>query len=214
MRQSDGRYVLTRRGSEARWVFASQNNAQGMRVLERVEDKYARAVVLSYANGRLSQITDRYGRALSLTYTNNRLWQVMDFSGRTWELLYDGQGRLWKVRFPAVQDENNQSRVYEITLGYNGRGNVTSWTDRRGQAWQYGYLSATSDGLKWFKDPAGNQRTASYSAAAAAGFESIGTPETGSSRWTDPDGGVDRVWLCGPDGGAPHARRESPRPCG
>jgi YD repeat-containing protein len=191
VRQSDGRYVLTRRGSEERWVFASQNNAQGMCVLERVEDKYARAVVLSYVNGRLSQITDRYGRALSLTYTNNRLWQVVDFTGRVWDLMYDGQGRLQKVRFPAVQDENNQSRLYEITLGYNSRGNVIRWTDRRGQTWQYEYLSATSDVLKWFRDPAGNQWTASYSNAVPVGIQSLGTLENGSSRWTDPTG----VWV-------------------
>lgn len=198
VRQSDGRYVLTRRGSEERWVFASQNNAQGVRVLERVEDQYARAVVLSYVNGQLSQITDRYGRALSLTYTNNRLWQVVDFTGRVWELVYDGQGRLWKVRFPEVADENGQVRGYEVVFGYNGRGNVVRWTDRLRQEWQYGYVSATSDALKWFRDAAGNQWTASYWRAVAVGITSSGTPETGSSRWTDPTGVWTEYGFAGP----------------
>ncbi len=62
-----------------------------------------------------------------------------------------------------MEDENGQARTYQIVLGYNARGNVIEtgqigW----GVAWQYGYVSSTSDALKWFKDQAGNQWTAFY----------------------------------------------------
>jgi hypothetical protein len=131
VRPSDGRYVLMRKGSEERWEFGASGTP---RRLERVVDRYGRAIELSYANSQLQAVVDRYGRALRFEYANNRLWKVRDFTGREWELVYD-QGRLWKVRYPAVEDENNQSRVYEIVFGYNGRGNVISWTDRLGRVW-------------------------------------------------------------------------------
>jgi YD repeat-containing protein len=189
VRESDGRYVLTRKGSEERWEFGASGTP---RRLERVVDRYGREIRLSYASGQLQAVVDRYGRALTLQYANNRLWKVSDFTGRTWELVYGGTGRLERVRFPAVEDEQEppQVRVYEIGFGYNSRGNVTSWTDRLGRVWQYGYLSATSDALKWFQDPAGNRWVASYTSAQPVGALG-GTPETGSTRWVDPT----RVWV-------------------
>ena len=188
VRQSDGRYVLTRHGSEEQWVFGSSGNP---RVLEQVVDKYGQAITLSYVNGQLNAVQDRYGRVLNLVYSNNRLWKVVDFIGREWELGYNAQGRLERVRFPQVENENGQPTVYEVVFGYNSRGNVVSWRDRLGKVWQYGYLSATSDVLKWFKDPNGNQWTAFYSAVQPVGIQSTGTPENGSSRWVDPTG----VWV-------------------
>ncbi|GIV07713.1 MAG: hypothetical protein KatS3mg017_0915 [Fimbriimonadales bacterium] len=104
-RQADGRYLLVRKGSEERWLFAASGAS---RRLEQVVDRYGQTVQLVYTGGQLTTVRDRYQRALTLIYSNNRLWQVVDFSGRVWELVYDGQGRLQKVRFPAVQDENNQ----------------------------------------------------------------------------------------------------------
>ncbi len=187
VRESDGRYVLERKGSEERWEFAASGT---VRPLERVVDRYGRAIVLSYANGQLQTVTDRYNRPLSLVYQGSRLWKVVDFTGRVWELQYDANGRLVSVIYPQL-DENNQSRTYQVVFGYNARGNVVSWTDRLGQTWQYGYVSSTSDALKWFKDPAGNQWTAFYSSAAPVGAFSGGTPETGSSRWVDPT----QVWM-------------------
>ncbi len=187
-RLSDGRYQLRHHSNEARWLFSSAGTT---RWLVSIEDAYGRKTELMYTNGRLSQVTDRYGRAMSLTYDpNGRLWKVSDFTGREWELVYSNN-RLERVRFPVVADENNQNRQYEIVLGYNSRGNVTSWTDRLGQVWRYGYLSGTSDALKWFRDPSGNQWTATYSAVVAVGIESPGIAESGVSRWTDPTG----VWV-------------------
>ncbi|GIV12286.1 MAG: hypothetical protein KatS3mg021_0568 [Fimbriimonadales bacterium] len=119
VRQNDGRYVLERKGSEERWEFAVSGS---VRLLERVVDRYGRAIALGYANGRLETVTDRYNRSLTLVYQGSRLWKVVDFTGRAWELQYDGNGRLWKVVFPAVEDENGQARTYQIVLGYNARG--------------------------------------------------------------------------------------------
>ena len=86
VRESDGRYVLVRKGSEERWVFAPSG---ALRRLERVEDKYGRSTVLSYdGNGRLQSVVDRYGRALGLEYQGARLWKVRDFAGREWTLKY------------------------------------------------------------------------------------------------------------------------------
>jgi YD repeat-containing protein len=184
-----------RKGSEERWVFAVSG---ALRRLERVEDKYGRAIVLSYdGNGRLQSVMDRYGRVLGLEYQGARLWKVRDFAGRVWELVYGSSGRLERVRFPAVLDaqEPLQTRVYEIAFGYNSRGNVVRWVDRLGQVWRYGYTSATSDVLKWFRDPDGNYWTAYYSSVAqAVDIQSGGAPkvlETGSVRWVDPTG----VWV-------------------
>jgi len=195
VRESSGRYVLVRKGSEERWVFAASG---ALRRLERVEDKYGCAIVLSYDdNGRLQAVVDRYGRALVLEYQGTRLWKVSDFAGRVWELVYGSSGRLERVRFPAVLDaqEPPQTRIYEIAFGYNSRGNVTSWIDRLGQQWRYGYTSATSDVLKWFRDPDGNYWTAYYSSVAQpVGIQGGGAPEvleTGSVRWVDPTG----VWV-------------------
>jgi len=190
VRGSDGRYVLVRKGSEERWVFAVSG---ALRRLERVEDKYGRAIVLSYdGNGRLQSVMDRYGRALGVEYQGARLWKVRDFAGREWTLMYENTGRLWKVLYPRVEDENEppNMRVYEIAFGYNGRGNVISWTDRLGQVWRYGYTRATSDVLKWFRDAADNQWTAYYTLNPVQ-VEGGSASENGSTRWVDPTG----VWV-------------------
>lgn len=192
VRRSDGRYVLTRKGSEEHWVFSLRQQEQGVDVrrLEQVIDRYGNAIQLLYMGEQLTTIQDRYDRTLTLLYSNNRLWKVRDFIGREWELVYTPTGRLWKVRYPVVLDTSREpfeERVYEIGFGYNSRGNVISWTDRLGNTWQYEYLSATSDVLKRFTDPAGHKWTASY---FLPGATPVGgdVPEAGSSRWTDPTG--------------------------
>lgn len=172
-------------------MFSVRQQEQGVDVrrLEQVIDRYGNAIQLLYTGEQLTSIQDRYNRVLTLVYSNNRLWKVRDFIGREWEPLYDAQGRLERVRFPVVADAGNQARIYEIVFGYNSRGNVISWADRLGNPWRYGYLSATSDVLKWFRDPSGHQWTASYLSATPVGtLSGGGTPENGSSRWTDPTG--------------------------
>lgn len=130
VRQSNGQYVLTRKGSNEQWVFG---NSGTTRLLQQVVDRYGRANTLNYLNGRLSQVVDRYGRMLSLTYSANWLWKVADFIGREWELVYNAQGRLERARFSIVQNENDQNTLYEVSFTYNSRGTVTRWRDRLGQ---------------------------------------------------------------------------------
>lgn len=90
-------------------------------------------------SGRLKLITGPNGHTISFGYQQSpiRLKEVRDCLqgvNRKWTLQYDGNGRLWKLKSPAL-DGVDHERVFT----YDSRGNVVSETDHKGKVWTCTY---------------------------------------------------------------------------
>jgi YD repeat-containing protein len=91
------------------------------------------------AVGRLNTIVDQYSNTLSLTYSNSFVKNVSDWKNRTFTFNYTGS------QLTSVSDGTRS-----ISYGYNGAGDLTTFTDAEGKATTYVYdtnhqITATID---------------------------------------------------------------------
>ncbi len=181
-------YVLTLK-SQVSLEFEPSNTVNRYR-LARIVDPNSNAIVLTYNDtGLLTQVTDPSGRAIQLQYIGSKLTQVRLVVGewsRTWTLEYDASGRLWRVHYPLVTTDNGV-QSYHVQFGYTSRNNISSYTDRNGQTWQYGYgdpeVNGDPDALEWEQYP-GN------TAQQRVLYTIVQESEMTGLRVTDPRGTV------------------------
>ncbi|GIV16922.1 MAG: hypothetical protein KatS3mg022_2357 [Armatimonadota bacterium] len=151
-------YVLILK-PQVRLEFEPSNTVNRYR-LARIVDPNGNAIALTYNDtGLLTQVTDPSGRAIQLQYTGGKLTQVRFVVGewsRTWTLEYDASGRLWRVHYPLVTTDNGV-QSYHVQFSYTSQSNISSYTDRNGQKWQYGYgdpeVNGDPDALEWEQYP-------------------------------------------------------------
>jgi YD repeat-containing protein len=181
-------YALTLK-SQVRLEFEPTNLINHYR-LSRIVDPNGNAIVLTYdSNGLLTQVSDPSGRAIQLQYTGNKLTGVRFAVGewnRTWTLQYDASGRLQRVYYPLVSTDTGV-QSYFVEFGYTGQNNISSFTDRGGQVWRYGYGDPENNGdpdaLEWEQYPGNSdQQRVKYSVTHENGMRAL--------RVTDPRGVV------------------------
>ena len=126
-------YSMLARNSDSTWtrtyrngsVISFDNRGRQTGALDRV----GRQVTYGYSGNNLTLMTDPMGKSTTYTYSGNQLSSIVDPAGRTTYFTVIS-GLLTQVAFPDGTTKN---------YAYNAQGLMTSETDQRGNATQYGY---------------------------------------------------------------------------
>lgn len=101
------------------------------------------------STGQLQSWRNELGYGFDYTYNANQLYRVTEpVSGRYLQLNYQN-GRLASV---------NDHTARQVSYGYDGNGDLTSFTDARGKTWTYTY-DRTSHRLTTLNDPSNPSKT-------------------------------------------------------
>jgi RHS repeat-associated protein len=103
------------------------------------------------SSGQLQNWRNELGYGFDYSYSNNKLYRITEaLSGRYLQFNYQS-GHL-----TSVNDGSNPVRT--VSFGYDGNGDLSSFTDARGKTWTYEY-DGTSHHLKTLKDPSTPAKT-------------------------------------------------------
>lgn len=101
--------------------------------------------------GQLQNWRNELGYGFEYSYSNNQLYRVTEaLSGRYLQFIYQNN------RLISVNDSSNPVRT--VSFGYDGNGDLSSFTDVRGKNWSYEY-DGSSHHLKTLKDPSTPAKT-------------------------------------------------------
>lgn len=203
VRNADGTYTLTRRGSQ---LF--KFSAAGQLLTE--SDLNGQTTTLSYSSGQLTTVTDPAGRTLTFAYNSQGfVSSVTDPAGRSIQYGYDSSGNLtsvsglnggsWQFGYDAnhlLTSMSDPRSDGSLTNVYNSNGQVTSQTDEANRTTTFSYQT-NSDGSETttITDPNNNVTVENYTGGVLVSeTEASGTPQ--AATWTygfDATLGVSKV---------------------
>jgi RHS repeat-associated protein len=123
---------------------------------------------------QVTSVTDPTNRSLSFVWNGFQLTSVSDPAGHTWYINYDVFTRVTSVIWPSLN-----GGTYDITFGYNGQNNITSFSDLRNNTTTYAYNDANVDAITGITAPCNNTTTITYVQTSS---------QNGNVTITDPNG--------------------------
>ncbi len=103
------------------------------------------------SSGQMQSWRNELGYGFDYSYSNNVLYRVTEpISSRYLQFNYQGD------QLTSVNDSSSPVRM--ISFGYDGNGDLSSFSDTRGKTWTYEY-DGTSHHLKMLKDPSTPAKT-------------------------------------------------------
>jgi RHS repeat-associated protein len=201
VRNSDGTFVFTRRGSTA-FAFSAAGSLIALTSPDGwvnhptwYADGGPYVTTLSYnATGQLTGAADGAGRSLTFSYTGERISQVADTDGRTVAYGYDSAGDLTSVvdvtggttsygydTNHLLTSSTDPNRDPATANTYNAAGQVTDQTDPAGRTWHWAYTATTTT----VTDPRGLVEVQTYSGGQLSSLvKASGTSQAATWSYT------------------------------
>jgi YD repeat-containing protein len=128
------------------------------------------SVSITYdGNGNPTAMTDSLSnRSITLDYNGNgKLYQISDPLSNTWELSYNGSNQLIGLTQPEDTIQNPPPTPPSCSFSYDGNNLITGHDDFVGNTYTIGYEGSSPFKVTSWTDPASNQTTFAYAAAAS-----------------------------------------------